>query len=179
MQNLQFLGSPLLQRGSTLLFPRKYWIRLYFYHKAMSQCPQEIGQRGARIILSAINLPDYPPGRAVLFSVQHLPKRSKTKCLKPESQCSFRNRKTTDLIFYWMFNVHLHKNVNNDFQQMHFLVYLLCIGPIEQSMELLQKENKGKKMNTWESYYIQYFTYHNNIIEEQTYANSNPLFQLV
>jgi hypothetical protein len=51
--------------------------------------------------------------------------------------------------------------------------------PIEQSMELLQKENKGKKMNRWESYYIQYFTYHNNIIEEQTYTKRNPLFQLV
>jgi hypothetical protein len=42
-------------------------------------------------------------------------------------------------------------------------------------MELLQKENKYKKMNTWESYYIQYFTYHNNIIEEQTCAKRNPL----
>jgi organic radical activating enzyme len=52
-------------------------------------------------------------------------------------------------------------------------------GPIEQSMELLWKENKGKKMNTWENYYIQYFTYHNNIIEEQTCAKRNPLFQLV
>jgi hypothetical protein len=28
-------------------------------------------------------------------------------------------------------------------------------GPIEQSMELLKKENKGRKMNTWENYCIQ------------------------
>jgi hypothetical protein len=46
-------------------------------------------------------------------------------------------------------------------------------------MELLKKENKGRKMNTWESYYIQHFTYHNNIIEEETCAKRNPLFHLV
>jgi hypothetical protein len=51
-------------------------------------------------------------------------------------------------------------------------------GPTEQTMELLQKENKGKKMNTWENYYIQYFTYHNSIIEEHACAKLNPLFQL-
>jgi hypothetical protein len=45
-------------------------------------------------------------------------------------------------------------------------------------MELLKKENKGRKMNTWENYYIQQFTYHNNIIEEQACARRNPLFQL-
>ena len=51
-------------------------------------------------------------------------------------------------------------------------------GPIEQIMELLQKENKGKEKNAWENYYIQYFTYHNSIIEEQARAKLNPLFQL-
>jgi hypothetical protein len=51
-------------------------------------------------------------------------------------------------------------------------------GPIQQTMEVLQKENKGKKMNTWENYYIQHFIHHNSIIEEQTYAKLNPLFQL-
>jgi hypothetical protein len=45
-------------------------------------------------------------------------------------------------------------------------------------MEFLQKENKGKKMDTWENYYIQYFTYHNSIIGEQACAKLNPLFQL-
>jgi hypothetical protein len=33
-------------------------------------------------------------------------------------------------------------------------------------------------MNTWEKYYIQYFTHHNNIIEEQNCARLNLLFQL-
>jgi hypothetical protein len=48
-------------------------------------------------------------------------------------------------------------NVNNNFQQMHFS-YIYYI---------------------FQSYYIQHFTYHNNIIEEQTCAKRNPLFQLV
>ena len=51
-------------------------------------------------------------------------------------------------------------------------------GPIKQTMEILQKENKGKKMNALENYYIQYFIYHNSIIEEQAGAKLNPLFQL-
>jgi hypothetical protein len=49
---------------------------------------------------------------------------------------------------------------------------------MEQNMELLKKENKGKKMNIWEDYYIQYFTHQNEIKEEQIYAKHNPLFQL-
>jgi hypothetical protein len=45
-------------------------------------------------------------------------------------------------------------------------------------MELLQKEEKGIRMNTLENYYIQHFTHHNNIIDEQSCARHNPLFQL-
>jgi hypothetical protein len=51
-------------------------------------------------------------------------------------------------------------------------------GPIEQTMELLPKENKGNKMNTSENYYIQCFSYHNSIIEEQACTKLNSLFQL-
>ena len=49
---------------------------------------------------------------------------------------------------------------------------------MEQTMELLKKGKKGKKMNTWEDYYLQYFTHQNEIIEEQICAKHNPLFQL-
>jgi hypothetical protein len=49
---------------------------------------------------------------------------------------------------------------------------------MEQTMELLKKETKGKKMNAWKDYYIQYFTHQNEIIEKQICAKHNPLFQL-
>jgi hypothetical protein len=74
----------------------------------MSQCLQELGHIGARIILSTVNLPDHPPGRAVLFGVQPLAKRSETELRKAESQCRWifrdhqfglRDRHTTDQIF--------------------------------------------------------------------------------
>ena len=33
-------------------------------------------------------------------------------------------------------------------------------------------------MNTLENYHVQYFQFHNKIIQEQTIAKLNPLFQL-
>jgi hypothetical protein len=51
-------------------------------------------------------------------------------------------------------------------------------GPLQTTMELLQKERKGIRMNTLKNYYIQYFTHHNNIIDKQSCARHNPLFQL-
>jgi hypothetical protein len=46
------------------------------------------------------------------------------------------------------------------------------------TMELLQKERKGIRMNTLESYYIQHFRHHSNIIDEQSCARHNPLLQI-
>jgi hypothetical protein len=45
-------------------------------------------------------------------------------------------------------------------------------------MTLIHKARKGKRMNTLENYYIQYFHYQNKIIQEQTITRPNPLFQL-
>jgi hypothetical protein len=84
------------------------WPRLSFYHKAMSQCLQELGHTGARVILSTVNLLDHPPGRAVLFGVQQPAKRSKPEERNAESQrrrviqdhqTDLRNRLTADQIF--------------------------------------------------------------------------------
>jgi hypothetical protein len=51
-------------------------------------------------------------------------------------------------------------------------------GPLQTTMDLLQKEKNGIRMNTLENYYIQHFTHHNNIIDEQSCVRHNPLFQL-
>jgi hypothetical protein len=49
---------------------------------------------------------------------------------------------------------------------------------IIETMTLIHKAHEGKRMNTLENYYIQYFHYHNRIIQEQTITSPNPLFQL-
>ena len=46
----------------------------------------------------------------------------------------------------------------------HILNNLHNFGPIDTTMTLIHKARKGKIMNTLESYYIQYFHYHNKII---------------
>ena len=45
-------------------------------------------------------------------------------------------------------------------------------------MTLIRKARKGERMNTLENYHVQYFQFHNKIIQEQTIAKLNPLFQL-
>jgi hypothetical protein len=61
----------------------------------------------------------------------------------------------------------------------HILNNLHSFGPIDTTMTLIHKTYKGKRMNTLENYYIQYFHYHNRLIQEQTITKPNPLFQLV
>ena len=82
--------STLLQGCCTLLFPHEHflksWTRLFLPQGDKPVSP-EPGHTGAHIILSAVNLPDHPPARAVLFGVQPLAKRSKTEQRKAESRC--------------------------------------------------------------------------------------------
>jgi hypothetical protein len=46
-------------------------------------------------------------------------------------------------------------------------------------MPLLHSAQKHNKMNTFESYYIQFFHQHIMIIQEQTQKEKNPLFKLI
>jgi hypothetical protein len=42
----------------------------------------------------------------------------------------------------------------------------------------MHRAYKGNRMNALENYYIQYFQFHNNIIQAQTITKLNPLFQM-
>jgi hypothetical protein len=70
-----------------------------------------------------------------------------------------------------------HNNAQSAYAS-HVLQNTHEYGPPQTTMELLQKERKGIRMNTLENYYIQYFAQHNSIIDEQSCALHNPLFQL-
>jgi hypothetical protein len=76
---------------------------------------------------------------------------------------------------------HIRYIKNNNGQSayaIHILNNLHNFGPIDTTMTLIHKAHKGKRMNTLENYYIQYFQFHNKIIQEQTIAKLNPLLQL-
>jgi hypothetical protein len=60
----------------------------------------------------------------------------------------------------------------------HILQNTHKYGPLQTTIELLQKERKGIRISTLENYYMQHFTHHNNILDEQSCARHNPLSQL-
>jgi hypothetical protein len=60
----------------------------------------------------------------------------------------------------------------------HILLNIHNYGPMETTMKLLHKVKKGKRMNTLENYYTQFFQHNNTIIKEQSHLRTNPLFQL-
>ena len=52
-------------------------------------------------------------------------------------------------------------------------------GLMETTMTLLHIEQKGKRMNTLENYYIQLFYHQGKMIKEQNCKEINPLFEVV
>jgi len=51
-------------------------------------------------------------------------------------------------------------------------------GNLKQTMHLLKTCNKGKKMNCWESFYIQVLQQQDFSIDEQKVNEHNPLYSL-
>jgi len=50
-------------------------------------------------------------------------------------------------------------------------------GTANDTLRLLQPCSKGKKMNCWESLYIQIYHQHNRLITEQLANDASPLYE--
>jgi hypothetical protein len=72
--------------------------------------------------------------------------------------------------------------ISNNNEQSAFATHILHnrhkFGPINETMRLLHKAPKGKRMNVLVNYYIQRNYIYNSIIREQAINRINPLFQM-
>jgi hypothetical protein len=72
--------------------------------------------------------------------------------------------------------------IKNNNEQSAYATHILQnrheFGPINETMKLLHKATKGKRMNTLENYYIQKNYAHIIIIREQTINRLNSPFQM-
>jgi hypothetical protein len=51
-------------------------------------------------------------------------------------------------------------------------------GPIDTTIDLLKPSEKGKRLKSWENYYIQEYQTRGQLKDEKNTQEANPLFQL-
>ena len=61
---------------------------------------------------------------------------------------------------------------------LHIVINRREYGNPEQTIQLLQTCNKGKKINCWESFYIQDLQQQNLLMDEQKVGEPSPLYTL-